>query len=240
MYIKLMGTGSIWAEELSACALIDNRALLDCPNGLIKCLKRHKVNIKNINLCIITHFHADHYFDLPFLLLEQGMHNVRIKNFVIIGPKGLQTKLYTLFDIAYPELWEKVRNNSKLKLIEIDSESNSISCDGYLVTPYKVSHNNYEAYGYTISDGKSVVGFTGDTLYCPNVEEIIRKSRLSFVDMSFEKNSKAHMGFNNVNDLKQKYIRDHKIIPTHMSADARAAYEQIYGDAPKDGAEYYI
>ncbi|MCM1234444.1 MAG: MBL fold metallo-hydrolase [Ruminococcus flavefaciens] len=76
MNIRLLGTGSIWAgsiwaEELGACALIDGTILLDCPNGLIKIMRKKKININNIDVCIITHFHADHYFDIPFLLLEQ-------------------------------------------------------------------------------------------------------------------------------------------------------------------------
>lgn len=236
----MFGTGSIWAKELSSCALVDNTILLDCPNGLIKTLRRQKVNMKKIDLCIITHFHADHYFDLPFLLLEQGMHNIREKEFVLIGPKGLGEKVDTLFNLAYPELWEKVKENSKLQIIEVNSENHPIVRDGYFIRPYKVEHNGYDAYGYTIGNGICTIGFTGDTLYCPNVENIIRNSQMAFVDMSFEKNSKAHMGVNNIKYLKQEFADCHKIVPTHMSPDAREAYNRVYGDAPEDGAEYYI
>ena len=77
MTIRLLGTGSIWAKELGSCALIDDSLLLDCPNGLIKTLKRESFNIAKIDVCILTHFHADHYFDVPFLLLEQGMRAPR-------------------------------------------------------------------------------------------------------------------------------------------------------------------
>lgn len=239
MNIRLVGTGSIWAEDLSACALIDNTVLIDCPNGLVKALKKDKINIREINMCVITHFHADHYFDIPFLLLELGMKDVRKQNFIIIGPKGLKKRIDMLFSLAYPELWEKVRNDSKLQMIEITDEKKPVVCNDYTITPYKVIHEFYEAYGYTISTAGKIVGFTGDTLLCSNVEEIVQKSKITFADMSFETNSKAHMGVKNIVELKERYT-NHIIVPTHMSEDARMAYNRLYGDAPADGTIFKL
>ena len=34
MKIKLYGTGALTAKSYSACALIDDTILFDCPNGL--------------------------------------------------------------------------------------------------------------------------------------------------------------------------------------------------------------
>lgn len=235
MHIELMGTGSIWAKALGSCALIDHTILLDCPNGLIKRLKNNKTDIKKIDICIITHFHADHYFDIPFLLLEQGMHHIREEAFVFIGPSGLAERIDTLFRLAYPELWEKVKKNAKIKVIEITEEKTPVYFEQYTIIPYKMDHNGMDAYGYTIEKNGKVAGFTGDTLFCPNVEEIIQKSNIVFTDMSFEKNSKAHMGFNNIISLKQKYAGKSTIIPTHMSDCARDAYKKVFSDIPVDG-----
>ncbi|MCM1234445.1 MAG: hypothetical protein NC489_30455 [Ruminococcus flavefaciens] len=83
-------------------------------------------------------------------------------------------------------------------------------------------------------------GFTGDTLMCSNVKEIVRKSKIVFVDMSFKTNSKAHMGVNNIVELKEQYAPKHLIVPTHMSDDVIVAYNQLYDDAPNDDTSYNI
>ena len=70
MEIIQLGTASIWPAEFSSSFLIDGHILVDCPNGLIKQMKRLDLDILKIDTVLITHFHADHYFDLPLLYLE--------------------------------------------------------------------------------------------------------------------------------------------------------------------------
>lgn len=61
MQVKLLGTGSILTKHLSSCALIDKRVMLDCPNGVMKAIRGYGINPTDIDICLITHFHADHF-----------------------------------------------------------------------------------------------------------------------------------------------------------------------------------
>ena len=71
MEVKLIGTGGIFSPFNSACALINKHILVDIPNGSLKEMRKNNINIKDIDCIFVTHLHGDHYFDIPFLLLEK-------------------------------------------------------------------------------------------------------------------------------------------------------------------------
>lgn len=240
MNIHLVGTGSIWPTELSSCAIVDDAIMLDCPNGMIKALKRKSFIFENLCICLITHFHADHFFDIPFLLIELALHAPMKRKLTFIGPKGIREKIEQLFMLAYPDYWERISHNLKICFVECDDKRTQIKCEGYEIVPYKMSHNDFICYGYTIQKGYKRVGFTGDTLFCENVERIIQSSQISFVDMTFCTNSLAHMGVNDMLELKKKYGGEHILVPTHMGREARIEYDSIFHDAPADGTLYII
>lgn len=240
MQIKLLGTGSILTQHLSSCGLINEQVMLDCPNGIMKAMRGMGIVPTKIDICLITHFHADHFFDVPFLLIEQGLRNIRENDFIFIGPKGLEKRIETLFKLAYPEDWEKIKTQSKLKTIEIAKNEEKLCINDYIITPYEVEHGEYSAYGYVVEKKDKRVGFTGDTIICPNVEKLIQSCSLVFVDMSFEKNSKGHMGMNDIEYLMEKYENKCRIIPTHMTDKVREIFEEKYFKPPVEGDEFYI
>jgi len=240
MKIRLIGTGSILTEHLSSCGLIDEKIMIDCPNGVMKSIRKMGVVTTSIDVCLITHFHADHFFDIPFLLLEQGLRNIRDKEFIVIGPQGLAKRIEDLFNMAYPEDWEKIKLNSKLKTVEILKDEKNILINGYYIRPYEVKHAGYIAYGYIVEKEGKRVGFTGDTVLCSNVEKIIQNSDLVFADMSFENSSKGHMGLNDIEYLIKKYNEECKIIPTHMTDKVRKIFETRFFKPPVEFDEFII
>lgn len=239
MKIKLLGTGSILTDHLSACALIDDNVLVDCPNGVIKSIRQNGGIPKKIDICLITHFHADHYFDLPFLILEQALGDERKNDLYIVGPKGIFQQIDSLFKLAYPEDWESARKKSKIVTIEV-KDNDSVKLNGYIITAYKVNHSCCDAYGYTVTCQDKTAGFTGDTILCSNVEKIIENSMITFADMSFPKTTKTHMGFDSISFLINKYKNNHTIIPTHMSESARKMFAETFFTPPIEGTIFTI
>ena len=87
MKIQLIGTGTIPDVANSASVLINDHILFDMPNGNLKAMIRKNIDIMNIDTLIISHTHADHCFDAPFLLWYK-------KNYYKPGHK-LSTKIVT-------------------------------------------------------------------------------------------------------------------------------------------------
>lgn len=214
MVLTLLGTGSIGAKSHSACAMIDKNVLIDIPNGTVKKLLRKDIDVKNIEYCIITHCHGDHYFDLPFLLFQRrfyGVDNV----LKIVGSKELKEKTRQLLELGFPNESEKTFDMANVEWIEVE-ELQEIKLKDYIVNPIRVKHDKLiPCYGYMISKEGKTIGYSGDSIYCDAIDEIIEKSDVVILDMSTSKGNEGHMGMDNIEEISKKYPSK-KIIATHM------------------------
>src|SRR5206468_2214339 len=71
----------------------------------------------HIDALYITHFHADHCFGIPPILIR-WIEDGRKKPFTIIGQTGTKERILQIFELAYPGVIEKF--SYKLDFIEND------------------------------------------------------------------------------------------------------------------------
>jgi len=239
MKIKLYGTGVIESKQaFSSCALIDDKILFDCPNGLVKRLIQDGVNPKSIDVVIISHFHADHDFDIPFLLY---MNKDRQDPLKIIAPKGAIERYKSMCDMAnFPNIF-KIGSPD---ILEVDNYKNGIDeIENYIIKPYKVKHfPTIECYGYTITSGDKTAAFTGDAVYCPGVEKLVSNANIAFLDITGPAIlglDPIHMDIPEFEQLKEKYP-DCKMIPVHMKDETRKKLGKLGHKPPSDGKEFKI
>ena len=122
MLIRLVGTGSILSRRNSACTLIDDKVLIDCGGGIFKALRQQQVNLKKISTVLITHFHGDHYADLPCLILYRYLSSGEKERLVVYGPKGLVEKVKSLFICYYPDTnFEDAVRDGKIRSIGLSN-----------------------------------------------------------------------------------------------------------------------
>ena len=71
--IDFLGTGNAFSPEgrMHALALIDNRILIDAPPTVVTQLRRAGVSPGELQHILFTHWHGDHSFGFPFLLLDR-------------------------------------------------------------------------------------------------------------------------------------------------------------------------
>lgn len=67
--------------------LVDD-ILFDIGMGTVKQIERLKIYTKSINYLVLSHFHADHFLDIPNLLIGRGIRKETENKFTIIGPIG--------------------------------------------------------------------------------------------------------------------------------------------------------
>ena len=238
MNIELVGTGSIGAVQMSASTLIDNKILIDLPNGIVKRLKQTDHNILDIETCLITHLHGDHFLDIPFFMLEKYFQKATNMT-KIICPKGTMDKTKALFDLTFPEEWNKVSKLSCVEFIEFEEMNEEKITDELYVTAKLVEHGDLKpAYGYIVNiQGKSV-GFSGDSRLCNSIFDIVERSEISILDMSVtDKKTDAHMGLYDIKEICEKY-KDKTIVATHMHDYTRESVKEEKIDnliIPDDG-----
>ena len=196
MKVKVIGSGSIWNEYNSASYLLDDNTIIDCPNGMCKYLMRQGISPKTISNVLITHFHGDHYFDMPFFLLMKAKSNNKKVN-IYCSSEG-KRKINKLLKLAFP--------NSGLKFGRIPNVSFSskreFNLNGYKISKHLVDHGNmHPAYGYLIKKKNKTIGFAGDTTYCKGLEFLASQCDYLFTDCMFKEATDKHMGIDKLKIL---------------------------------------
>lgn len=216
MEIRLVGTGSIGAVQSSASTLVNKKILIDMPNGIVKRLKQFGENVLNIDIVLITHLHGDHYFDIPFFILEKYFYKIKEKT-TIYGPKDTARKVKKLFELAFPGEYKKVMENINIEFKEFKNLENQKLKDNIYVESVLVDHGKCKpAYGYLLKENSRNVGFSGDSKMCEAIDYIVQNSIVSVLDMSFAENiNHAHMGLHEIERICDKY-KEKIIITTHM------------------------
>ncbi len=237
MKVQLIGTGCIGTKQNSAASVINKKILLDVPNGICRVLRNMNISLTYIQTVIITHYHGDHFFDLPFLILEKSfIKTEKPQSLNIIGPKDIEIKTIELFETAFPNSWEKVSEIVKINFVEIlPGETKYI--EDTTIEAVKVEHILPEAQGYILTIDNQRCGFTGDSSECEGIEYILSKTQILIADCANIIGGKTHMGIDNIKKYLEKYP-EKVIIATHMKEDTRKEAEKIESEnfiIPSDG-----
>lgn len=237
MIIKVIGSGSIWTKYNSACYLIDEDIMVDFPNGACKYLYRLNIKSNSINHILLTHFHGDHYFDIPFYILNKSKSDNKKIN--IYCSKEGKRKIQKIGKLAFP-------NSFKEKCKEVDLEFNFN--DNFMVNSYKVNkllvdHGRMKpTYGYIFKVNEKYIGFTGDTSLCKNVEIMSKKCCYLFCNCMLKTGNKKHMGIDNINYLAKKY-ETCTFVVSHLDDATRDSLKEMNIKniiVPEDGEEIII
>lgn len=243
MKIKMIGTGAISVKERSACCLIDEKILVDCGNGTIKTLLQYDIDITKIDTLLITHLHGDHFLDIPFLIMLRNSYNIQ-NEFKIYCPIGTEETVGKIIELAFPDIkdWTELRDKVKVKFIEFERLNDLEVTLGYFINSYNVIHSDLKrAYGYTIRNNDKIVGISGDSSYCDNIDNIVKESNIAILDTSLRSGNDKHMGIDDIELLLNKY--DKRIIATHMQQKTRMTLKEMKMDnliIPEDGEEFNI
>ncbi|MCG8572328.1 MAG: MBL fold metallo-hydrolase, partial [Spirochaetes bacterium] len=101
MKVKILGNGGAINQGLYYNAfIIDDHILCETPPDIMYTLSRQNIAIKQIDTIFLSHYHGDHCFGLPFLVLNLFVQQIK-KNIQIIGPSGLKEHCEKLVELAF-------------------------------------------------------------------------------------------------------------------------------------------
>ena len=221
MKVSIIGSGSMWNKYNSACYLIDDNIMIDFPNGACKYLYRLDIIPNQIDNIVLTHFHGDHYFDIPFYLLNKSKSEN--KNVNIFCYKEGKSRIDKIGKLAFPNSYK-----AACKALNLNYCFN----DFFVINNYKVqrllvNHGRMRpAYGYVFSSGDLRIGFTGDTTTCNSIEYMALNCSYLFCDCMFIKGTDKHMGIDMLQDLCIKY-QDCMFVVSHLENDTRNELKKL-------------
>ena len=237
MKVKVIGSGSMWTSYQSASYKIDEDILVDIPNGMCKNLFRWNFHPKQIHHVLITHFHGDHYFDIPFYLLIKAKNEDKEVH-IYCSEEG-EEKNRKLVTLAFPNTDTEIMESLSLKY----HHTQKFRIHEYEVEKILVDHGTLKsAYGYLFQVGKKKVGFTGDTCLCPAVERMAQECSYLFCDCMLKQGNTKHMGIDNIIQLTEQNPNC-QLIVSHLEDTTREELKKRNIKnvrIPEDGEEIII
>ena len=164
-------------------AMVDGKLLLDFPADTVMHTMQFGIDLAQVNHCLITHAHADHWTpdDLVYLKPSFTHPDAAWEGFTIYGSKDLQPKLQTLWDSG----------TQHVTGVTVEPFVPFTVC-GYTVIAMKACHGTENPYVYSISDGKKTLLYAHDTdIFPAETWDYLRSSGLYFDLISLDCNEGA-------------------------------------------------
>jgi ribonuclease Z len=129
------------------------RILVDCGEGTQRQMLRSSAGLADIDLALITHYHADHVLGLPGLLKTLSLR-AREAPLTIYGPAGLGGLMASLDRVIG-------RLSFPLSLVEL-RPAESVQRDGYRIEPF-ATEQRVASLGYALCEDVRPGRFDMDT-----------------------------------------------------------------------------
>jgi ribonuclease BN (tRNA processing enzyme) len=161
--VTFLGTGSFRSTDRYWNGfVIDDHVLVEPSPTVLPHLKRCGIDAAGLDVVAISHFHADHTFGWPFLLLELLRCHAATP-ITVVGPPGVRAFLSRMMDLAgVPDIHREAHDALDIRYVDVDgSWQNAGPLRFRAVEVDHVPH--LDCYGYLFERGNSVLGYSGDT-----------------------------------------------------------------------------
>jgi ribonuclease BN (tRNA processing enzyme) len=78
--------------------------LVDCGPTVLLAMKQRGIDTARLDFVVVSHFHGDHFGGLPLLLLEYTYERPRERPFLVVGPVGIEERLWALYQAFYADV----------------------------------------------------------------------------------------------------------------------------------------
>jgi len=240
--LVFLGTGNFLAPpgRYWNSFLMDGNVLVEpCPTALPH-LRRCGFAVDDVDVIVVSHFHADHCFGWPFLceaLAEIGGG----KTVWVVGPPGIEAHLINMNEAgAVPTATQLAWERLDLRFVEVNGTWQTAG--PLLFRAVEVDHVPYlRCFGYLFdrtggSSGDSgaaaragaarIVAYSGDTTPCPGLDELATEADVLVVECNGKHTPPgaplAHMDEDSVAALRAAHPDVHLIL-THMGEQVDTA-----------------
>ena len=212
--LLFLGSGNAFAAQGRAFSsfLLNGRYLFDCGPTVLQQLVRAGVDANDIEAVFISHYHADHFFGLPFLLLN-AKYGKRTTPLIIVGPPGIEERTRRLLELGYPGVLDSPGYVSRY--VDVRDGAREVIAE-LSVSAARVKHvDEFECFAYRaeVEDGRSVV-YSGDTTLCDGLLRLVQGADVVVTECSCD-NVKVHLGPEGVAEVA-RHAPGARIIVTHL------------------------
>lgn len=166
MRLTVLGSGTVSpsATRTSASYWVESggvRLLIDCGAGTLHRMATFGVDWFGTTHIALSHFHADHWGELPAFLFAQrwGADTPRTGKLSLFGPRGLKPRIQALAQ-AFGQ-WI-LSPGFPIEIVEIEPLERHELGPGTFLECHRTRHTD-ESVAYSITDNDGRMVYTGDT-----------------------------------------------------------------------------
>lgn len=222
--LKFLGTGNFFAPGHDWNSfVIDEQILVETSPSVLPNLHRSGLDRRRLDVIFLSHFHADHSFGWPFLLLDFLIER-RTSDLWVVGPPGVEAFLNEMLHAGRVDhIVEIVRKHHRFPLHYIEVNEAEQEAGPVRFRAIKVEHDPVlDCYGYLIEREGRTLGYSGDTRLCDGLRRLAAAADILVLEASARHGDiGGHMDLDGVRVLRQAFP-DLPFILTHVSRDIDA------------------
>jgi ribonuclease BN (tRNA processing enzyme) len=234
--LLFLGSGNAFGAQGRAFSsfLLNGRYLFDCGPTVLQQLRKTGVSHQDIDAVFISHFHADHFFGLPFLFLA-SRYEGRDRDITIVGPPGIEERTQGLMSLGYPHLLDEAPFS--VRFVEV-TDGHCGNVDGLDFSAARVDHvEQLTCFAYRAEPGGRSVVYSGDSTLCHGLLRLSSGADVIVLECSCD-GVPVHLSPEGVEAVAQ-HAPGAQIILTHLDGlqDGQAFPGILIA---KDGARYAL
>ena len=223
--LTFLGTGNYVAPgRYWNSFVVDGTVLMEPSPSCLPNLRRAGIPAADITTVFISHFHADHTFGWPFLLLELLQQRAG-QTLHVVGPPGVEQFLADMMVLGnVRNVWKAAKSDIDMRFVEA-AEGGEQKAGDLMFRAVQVEHVPYlQCFGYVLDPGGRALGYTGDVRPCEGLEELARSSRALVLECNGEHPPPVtHMTSASVAELRARHPGVPFIL-THIGEDPDVAH----------------
>lgn len=237
--VQFVGTGDAFGSggRLQTCihiAASGSNLLLDCGCSCLIGLQRCGIPPNRIDTVIVSHLHGDHFGGIPFLLLEGHYLSRRTRPLHILGPRGVETQVFSALAALYPgTLAEGV--GFPLTFQEL-LPGQTINHGEWQVQSFGMRHGSSDqALGLKLTCDDRRIAYTGDTEWNANLPLLAEGADLLICEcFQFDQPTPSHLDHQTLL-AKSAQLNSRKIVLTHAGESVLQRESELVFPLAYDG-----
>ncbi len=226
--VTFLGTGDAFGSggRLQTCFHVrsgPSAFLIDCGATACLALKRYELPAADIEAVVISHFHADHFAGLPFLLLEARIRG-RTSPLLVAGPPDIERRVALAMESLFPGAGTRL----PFLVSWLEFGDGPIEAGPLRITAWPVEHAPAtRPHALRIEVADRVIAYSGDTEWSEVLIEVARGADLFICEVSgFDGPVGIHLDYSTLRAHRAAFECD-RFVATHMGEDVLANAEVV-------------
>lgn len=216
--LTFLGTGNYLAPgRYWNSFVIDGSVLVEPAPTVLPHLRRCDIEPSALDAVVVSHFHPDHTFGWPFLLLAL-LRAGRDRPLHVVGPPGVDQFLAEMMGLgSVGDVHEAAHAAMDIRYVEVDGSWQQAGALRFRAV--EVEHvPELRCFGYLFDRGERAIAYSGDTHPCAGLDELAGAADVLVLECNGRHPWPTHMDIRSVADLRARFPRVPFVL-THVGDD---------------------